>query len=76
MTQKLNIELDDKVFQQLKKVCKGDESAMREYIVQTLKENFNQNDSTQSPKDKEDLESYLNKGQPGSRTYGIKGQGW
>ena len=76
MIRNFNIELEDNLYQQLKELCKGEESAMREYILQTLKEKLNQNDLKKLSKDKKSLESYLNKGQGGSRNYGVKGQGW
>ena len=76
MIRKFNIELEDNLYQQLKELCKGEESAMREYILQTLKERLNQNDLNKLSKEKTSLESYLNKGQRGSRNYGVKGQGW
>lgn len=74
MTRKFNINLEDKVFQQLTKLCNSDENAIREYIVQVLKESLDRNEDSSA--DKDSLESYLNKGQPGSRNYGVKGQGW
>ncbi len=76
MIRDFNIKLEDKLYQQLKEFCKGEESAMREYILQILEESLNQNDLNQLPKDKTNLETYLNKGQRGSRNYGVKGQGW
>ena len=76
MIRNFNIELEDNLYQQLKELCKGEESTMREYILQTLKERLKQNDLNKLSKDKTSLESYLNKGQRGSRNYGVKGQGW
>ena len=76
MIRDFNIKLEDKLYQQLKELCKGEENAMREYILQILKESLNQNDLNQLSKDKTSLESYLKKGQRGSRNYGVKGQGW
>ena len=76
MTRNFNIELEDNLYQQLKELCKGEESTMQEYILQTLKEKLNQNDLNKLSKDKTSLESYLTKGQRGSRNYGVKGQGW
>jgi len=76
MIRDFNIKLEDKLYQQLKELCKGEESTMREYILQVLEESLNQNDLNQLPKDKTNLETYLNKGQRGSRNYGVKGQGW
>ena len=76
MTQNFNIELEDKLYQQLKELCKGEESTTQDYILQTLKERLNQEELNKLSKDKTSLESYLNKGQGGSRNYGVKGQGW
>ena len=76
MIRNFNIELEDNLYQQLKELCKGEESAMREYILKILEESLNQNDLNQLPKDKTNFETYLNKGQRGSRNYGVKGQGW
>ena len=76
MIRKFNIELEDNLYQQLKELCKGEESAMREYILQILKESLNQHALNRLSKDKTSLESYLKKGQRGSRNYGVKGQGW
>ena len=76
MIRDFNIKLEDKLYQQLKELCKGEENAMREYILQILKESLNQNDLNQLSKDKTSLESYLKKGQRGSQNYGVKGQGW
>ncbi len=76
MTRNFNIELENKLYQQLKELCKGEESSMQEYILQTLKERLNQEELNKLSKDKTSLESYLKKGQEGSRKYGVKGQGW
>ena len=74
MGQEFKIKLDDQVFQQLKELCAGDENKMKEYIKKALTERIDQEDPSHPPKDS--LKSYLNKGQAGSRNYGVKGQGW
>ena len=76
MIRNFNIQLEDKLYQQLKELCKGEESNIQEYILETLKERLKQKELTKLSKDKTSLESYLNKGQGGSRNYGVKGQGW
>lgn len=76
MIRNFNIELEDNLYQKLKELCQGEESTMREYILQILKEKLNQNDLNKLSKEKTSLENYLNKGQGGSRNYGVKGQGW
>ena len=76
MTRNFNIEMEDKLYQQLKELCKEEESTMQDYILQTLKKRLNQEELNKLSKDKNSLESYLTKGQRGSRNYGVKGQGW
>jgi len=76
MTRNFNIEMEDKLYQQLKELCKEEESTMQDYILQTLKKRLNQEELNKLSKDKTSLESYLTKGQRGSRNYGVKGQGW
>ena len=77
MSQKFEINLEDELFNQLKEVCKGDESVMQDYITHIIKEKFNQiNNKTPSEHKKDTLENYLKNSQSGSRKYGVKGQGW
>ena len=76
MTRNFNIEMEDKLYQQLKELCKGEKNTMQEYILLALKESLNQEELNKVSKDKTELESYLNKGNTGSRNYGVKGQGW
>ena len=75
MIRNFNIEFEDKLYQQLKELCKGEESTMQDYILQTLKKRLNQEELNKLSKDKTSLESYLTKGQRGSRNYGVKGLG-
>ena len=76
MKRKLNIEIEDKIFQKLHILCKGDDNAIKEYIIQAIKHNVSQNNLSGSYENNENLEDYLNKGRSGSRNYGVKGQGW
>ena len=76
MKQNFNIEIEDEIFQKLHTLCKGDDEAIKEYIIQAIKHHVSQNDLSDSSEDKENLEDYLNKGKSGSRNYGVKGQGW
>ena len=76
MTRNFNIEMEDKLYQQLKELCKEEESTMQDYILQTLKKRLNQEELNKLSKDKTSLESYLTKGQRGSRNYGVKVEGW
>ena len=76
MRRKLNIEIEDEIFQKLHILCKGDDNAIKEYIIQAIKHYVSQNYTSGSSESNDSLEDYLNKGQSGSRNYGAKGQGW
>jgi predicted phosphohydrolase len=77
MKKQLTLDLDEKVYQQLLERFKGDENALKEYAVRIL-ENHNPGSGDEATSDeiKKGLEDYLNKGSSGTRSYGIKGQGW
>ncbi|MFT4577466.1 MAG: hypothetical protein ACI9UO_000279 [Nitrospinales bacterium] len=77
MRKKINIELEDEIFQKLHTLCKGDDEAIEKYIIQAIKHQVSQDYHSDTSGGKESLEDYLNKGQSsGSRNYGVKGQGW
>ena len=76
MKRKLNFEIEDEIFQKLHILCKGNENAIKEYIIQAIKNHVSQNNPSGSYENNESLEDYLNKGRSGSRNYGAKGQGW
>ena len=76
MKRKLNIEIEDEIFQKLHILCKGDDNTIKEYIIQAIKNHVSQSDPSGLSENNESLEDYLNKGQSGSRNYGAKGQGW
>ena len=76
MKRKVNIEIEDEIFQKLKTLCKGDENTIKEYIIQAIKNHISQDKTSGSSENNESLEDYLNKGKSGSRNYGAKGQGW
>jgi hypothetical protein len=77
MKKKLTVNLDEKVYQQLLEHFKGDVNALQEYAARVL-ENHDPDfgGQTESDEVKKGLEDYLNKGNAGTRSYGIKGQGW
>ncbi len=70
------IKITDDMYQQLNARFKGDEKLMEEYIIQAVKNQISKDESSDARDEKESLENYLNKGKPGSRNYGVKGQGW
>ena len=77
MKKKLTINLDEKVYQRLLERFKGDENALQEYAAKVLEnQNHDFGDESESDKIKKGLQDYLNKGSAGTRSYGIKGQGW
>jgi len=77
MKKKLTIDLDEKIYQRLLENFKGDENALKEYVASVL-ENHDHDfgDEAEADKIKKGLQDYLNKGTAGTRSYGIKGQGW
>ena len=75
----LKLELDDNTYQKLKEKFQGDEEAMCNFaakiLANELLNTFSEENKEGSDKNK-DLEKYLKSGKTGSRSYGIKGQGW
>ena len=76
MKRNFNIEIEDEIFQKLHTRCGDDDKAIKEYIIKAIKHYVSQDNPSETSENKESLEAYLNKGQPGSRNYGVKGQGW
>ena len=76
MKRKFNIEIEDEIFKKLHILFKGDDNAIKEYIIQIIKNHVSQNNPSGSSENNESLEDYLNQGKSGSRIYGAKGQGW
>ena len=75
----LKLKLDKDTFQYLKIKFNGDINAMEDFVKKTLakkieKERLHLTKAKKSTED--DLENYLKSGKSGSRSYGIKGQGW
>ena len=76
----LKLKLDDGTYQYLKDKFDGDINAIEDFIKNTLskeieKTRLNPND-LEKKKTTDNLENYLKSGKSGSRSYGIKGQGW
>lgn len=72
MSKKVALNIDPGLYQQLEQQFKGDEQRINQFIIDAIKSKLNASASVQD----DDLKNYLQKGSPGSRTYGIKGQGW
>ena len=76
----LKLKLDDETYQYLKVKFGGDINAMEDFVKKTLsneikKKRLDPNESEKRNPD-DNLENYLKSGKSGSRSYGIKGQGW
>ena len=76
----LKLELDDATYQHIKSKFNNDKKAMSTYVIKLLTKKV-KTDSLNNEKMKiknrtNDLKDYLESGESGSRSYGIKGQGW
>jgi hypothetical protein len=76
MQKKLTLNLDENVYQRLLDHCRGDENALQEYAAQILKTHKPDSGEEAVEDINKGLEDYLKKGSAGTRSYGIKGQGW
>ena len=73
----LKIELDKDTYQYLKAKFNGDEKAMGDFVNKILTNKLAKARNKKSTTDNNDnLKDYLKSGKSGSRSYGIKGQGW
>ena len=76
----LKLKLDDETYQYLKAKFGGDINAMEDFVKKILSNEIKNMrlDPTEAEKKNIDdkLENYLKSGKSGSRSYGIKGQGW
>ena len=80
----LKLKLDKDTYQYLKLKFNGDVNAMEDFAKNILtqqvdKERLKKNKDKHKDKENinnENLEKYLKSSKPGSRSYGIKGQGW
>ena len=76
----LKLKLDDDTYQYLKDKFDGDINAIEDFVKKTLskeieKTRLDPNDS-EKKNINDNLENYLKSVKSGSRSYGIKGQGW
>ena len=76
----LKLKLDDDTYQYLKDKFDGDINAIEDFVKKTLskeieKKRLDSND-LEKKNINDNLENYLKSGKSGSRSYGIKGQGW
>jgi hypothetical protein len=74
MSKKMTLRIDPDLYKQLEQHFKDDEQGLNQFIIDAIK---NQSKASYLfPEEEDDLKSYLQKGSSGSRTYGVKGQGW
>ena len=74
MSKKMTLSIDPDLYKQLEQRFKDDEQGLNQFIIDAIK---SQSKSVNLfPEEKDDLKNYLQKGSSGSRTYGVKGQGW
>jgi hypothetical protein len=74
MSKKMTLNIDLDLYKQLKQHFKDDKQGLNQFIIDAIK---NQSKALNlSPEQEDSLESYLQKGSSGSRTFGVKGQGW
>ena len=76
----LKLKLDDETYQYLKVKFGGDINAMEDFVKKILsnkikKIRLDPND-LEKKNINDNLKNYLKSGKSGSRSYGIKGQGW
>ena len=76
----LKLKLDDDTYQYLKVKFDGDINAIEDFVKKILSKEIEKirldpNDS-EKKNINDNLENYLKSGKSGSRSYGIKGQGW
>jgi hypothetical protein len=74
MSKKVTLNIDPDLYQNLEQRFKDDEQGLQQFIIEAIRKQLQ--DPPPLPDKEDDLESYLQKGSSGSRTYGVKGQGW
>ena len=76
----IKLEFDDATYQYIKSKFNNDKKAMSTYVINLLTEkvktDFLNSEMTNIKNRTNDLKDYLKSGESGSRSYGIKGQGW
>ncbi|MBT3924071.1 MAG: hypothetical protein HOF21_16005 [Nitrospina sp.] len=76
MSQKVTLNIESELYQRLEAHFRDDEQGLNHFIIESIRKQLSDLPITQSQSKQDDLENYLKKGSSGSRTYGIKGQGW
>ncbi len=76
MTKKITLHINRELYQSLENHFKKDGQRINKFIVEAIRNQLSNLPAEPSPTKNDGLESYLEKGSSGSRTYGVKGQGW
>ena len=76
MSQKVTLNIESELYQRLEAHFRDDDQGLNHFIIESIRKQLSDLPITQSQSKQDDLENYLKKGSSGSRTYGIKGQGW
>jgi hypothetical protein len=76
----IKLKLDDATYQYLKDRFDGDVNLIEDFIKKMLSKEIKKIHLDPNDLDKnntsDNLENYLKSGKSGSRSYGVKGQGW
>ena len=76
----IKLKLDDATYQYLKDRFDGDVNLIEDFIKKMLSKEIKKIPLDPNDLDKkntsDNLENYLKSGKSGSRSYGVKGQGW
>ena len=73
MSKEIYLNIDHDLYQLLDNKF-VDEQALKQFIIDAIRNQLKITDLL--PEKNNDLKSYLKKGPSGSRTFGVKGQGW
>jgi hypothetical protein len=76
MSKKVSLNIESDLYQRLENRFKGDEQGLKQFIIEAIRKQLPDLPADSLPKEKDNLEDYLKNSTSGSRTYGIKGQGW
>ena len=74
MSNKLSLNIDPILYKTLKQRFKDDEKGLNQFITDAIKKQLSA--PVPIPEQEDDLQTFLQQGSSGIRTYGIKGQGW
>ena len=76
----IKLKLDDATYQYLKDRFDGDVNLIEDFIKKMLSKEIKKirldPDDLDKKNTSDNLENYLKSGKSGSRSYGVKGQGW